>query len=413
MKTVSLITTLFIATLVSYFIPKNHLSTAFKKSHAVNALPARSLSLADQLAATGWTLPSMTHAANKNATSGAQGAKTLKDAYKDYFKIGAAITPEVDLSDPNEVQHLKTQFNSLTSKQAMQPFWIEPRENSFRWTEADMMVDFAQQNNMAVRGHCLVYALQGHEPKWFYTDNNGEPASKDLMLKRIQNHITKVIHHFKGKVYCWDVVNEAISSKSRGGEYFHPDDQIYNTIGEDYVAKAFQYAHAADPNAKLFYNDHFENAVKRDKIFKLLKGLKDQGVPIDGIGFQCHLGIDGISKDLLQQSIDMFKSIGLVFQVTEIDVSIYKLNIKPEELAPLSQQYSDSVQDQQAAVYKMVFDVCRQNKGEVTGVTFWGSYDNDNERNSMTKRLGKKSYPFLFDANIKPKKAFYNIVNFN
>lgn len=337
---------------------------------------------------------------------------TLKDAYANYFPIGAAITPEIDLNNPEVVQLLKTQFSSLTAKQAMQPFWVHPSENIYRWEEADKMVAFTQQNNMKVRGHCLIYSSRkGHMPKWFF-DDDGIPATKELVLKRMKEHITAEVTRYKGKVYCWDVVNEAISNKT--SEYFSADDSLYQLVGEGYVAKAFEYAHDADPTAKLFYNDSFDDHApqKRDKIFKLLKELKDFGVPIDGIGMQCHLGINGLSKEFLQETIDLFKSIGLVFQVTELDISIYRRNSKTQQLSILSDRYTEQIQSAQADLFKMIFDVCRRNKPIVTGITTWGTYDNDNEQNSLTKKLSKKNYPFMFDANVRPKRVVKELTEF-
>ncbi len=341
-----------------------------------------------------------------------QHPKTLKQVYKDYFPVGAAVIPETDLNNSAVALFIKTQFSSLTAKQAMQPFWVHPSENCYRWAEADKLVEFAQQNNLKVRGHCLIYSSRkGHMPEWFLKDGS-KPATKDLILKRMKDHITAEVTRYKGKIYCWDVVNESISNKSR--EYFHADDPLFQLIGEEYVAKAFEYAHVADPNAKLFYNDNFDehNKQKRDKIFNLLKSLKDRGVQIDGIGMQCHLGITGISREYLQETINLFKSIGLEFQITELDISIYQRYLKADQLAVANDSYTPEIQNKQALCFKMIFEVCRQNKGTVTGITCWGSADNDNEKNSLTKRLGKKNYPLLFDANLKPKKAVSEITEF-
>lgn len=358
------------------------------------------------------TSPNANQPVKQDSVYQQRGQRTLRSAYRNYFPVGAAITPETDLTDPETARLLKTQFSSLTPKQALQPFKTQPQEGVYNWKAADQMVDFAQRNNMKVRGHCLIYSSRDkHMPAWFYLDN-GATASRDVVLKRMKDHITTEVSRYKGKIYCWDVVNEAISNKT--AEYFMPDDPLYQIVGEDYVAKAFEYAHAADPTAKLFYNDSFDDHApkKRDKIFKLLKGLKDKGVPINGIGMQCHLGINGISRAYLQETISLFKSIGLEFQVTELDISIYRRYLKPAQMSVLKEDYSSTVQNEQAAYFKMIFDVCRQNKGTVTGITFWGSFDNDNEKNSLTKRMGKRNYPLMFDKYRKPKKAFDEVTNF-
>ena len=331
--------------------------------------------------------------------------KTLKDAYKDYFPIGAAVNDEIDMNNDTVRNFISTQYSSITLRRSLQPMKVHPQQNVYNWTLPDKAIRFAQDNNLKVRGHCLVYYLDGHTPKWMF-QKNGAGVTKDTLLQRMHDHINAVVSRYKGKVYCWDVVNEALSRNP--GELFRNDsDLFYKIIGSDYVEKAFEYAHAADPTAKLFYNDDFQTEDFFDKTFEYLKKLKAKGVPIDGVGIQCHLKPNGIKASQLQEFIDKFSSIGLQVQLTELDVSIYQ---KPFDKSS-SDEYTAGIQEKQRQVYKTIFDVCRKNKGKVTGTTFWGYADNDG-LNSLTQKYNKKNYPFLFDKQLKPKSFYSDIVNF-
>jgi endo-1,4-beta-xylanase len=348
----------------------------------------------------------------KPVAAATQQTKTLKQAYANYFPIGAAIEPKDFVNNKPVTDLILREFSSITAANQMKPTYLEAKEGVFTWKNGDAVADFAMNNGLKLRGHCLVWPQQ--MPKWMYRDGN-KAASKELLLSRLKTYITTVVTHYKGKAYCWDVVNEAIP-------YIGPDpldnrvDSLYVIAGEDYIAKAFEYAHAADPNAQLYYNDNsFEWSKKRDKIYNYLKKLKSQGVPIDGVGLQAHWGIEGISEEYLQQTIDMFSSIGLKVQLTELDISIYPKKqfgriMNAASLKSMSDAYSPSIQDKQADVYNTIFKVCRKNKGKVTGVTLWSAYD---WANQLSRKLGKKNYPYLFDDKLAPKKAYFKVLNFN
>lgn len=327
----------------------------------------------------------------------------LRDSYKNYFPVGAAIH-SMYLDNGNRDEFVARHFSSVTPENQMKPFIIQPSEGHFDFEEADKIVAFAEKNNMKVRGHCLIWFHR--MPSWFYKDK-GKTASKKLILKRMKQHITRVMERYKGRVYCWDVVNEAVTW--RKGEFFKSEDTLYKILGEDYICKAFQYAHEADPNAKLYYNDlWFNNPIKRDGLYIWLKKMKSKGIPIDGIGMQCHLTINGTEEKYLQETIDMFSSIGLDFQITELDISIYK-NSDPESVKHESEIYSDHIKAKQDEMFEMIFRVCRKNKNKVKGITLWAPADG---RNFLTKWLKKPNYPYLFDENLNPKNSFYKITNF-
>jgi endo-1,4-beta-xylanase len=253
----------------------------------------------------------------KNAVTITDSSKGLKDYYRQYFPIGVAVSPQVLHGE--EAPLILQQFNSLTPENAMKMGPIHPRENFYYWKDADSIVAFAQRNGLRVRGHNLCWHNQ--TPAWMFKDSAGNTVTKEVLLQRLKDHITTVVSRYKGKIYAWDVVNEAISDKP--DEYLR-NSEWYKICGEEYIAKAFEYAHAADPNAILFYNDYNEiNAVKREKIYRLLKSLKDAGVPIQAIGLQGHWAINEPSEQQLDSTLARFSSLGLKMQITELDISVY------------------------------------------------------------------------------------------
>lgn len=226
--------------------------------------------------------------------------KTLKQAYKDHFPIGVAVAPR-NLSGP-EAELITQQFSSITPENAMKMGPIHPEPERYNWHDADAIVAFAQKNGMKVRGHTLCWHNQ--TPKWFFTDGEGKQVSREILLARLKQHIDDVVGRYKGKVYAWDVVNEAVPDT---GLSIYRKSKFYEIIGEDYIQKAFEYAHAADPDAKLFYNDYnTESASKREKIFQLLKKLKEKNVPVHGVGLQGHWSIYEPSAEELENRLRSF-----------------------------------------------------------------------------------------------------------
>jgi endo-1,4-beta-xylanase len=336
-----------------------------------------------------------------------QEVKSLYKAYEDFFPIGAAINPELDLKSEKRQKWIASQYNSITPENQMKPKFLRPTEDKWDWAPADEIVEFARKNNLKVRGHALVWYQS--TPDWMVKDGE-KTASKALLKKRIREHIETTMNRYKNDVYCWDVVNEAISDKP--DEIFRANDQLYNILGEDYIAQAFTIARATDHACKLYYNDYrFSDPVKRKKIYELMKRMLAKGVPIDGIGFQTHLVPDEESAEYLQETIDMFSGLGLKIQITELDISVYKFrDPKHPDASKTDFAYTAARKAKQAKEYKMIFDICRKNKDKITGVTFWGTTDAQN--NYRTKRIGKMDYPFLFDENMNPKDVFFKVTNF-
>jgi endo-1,4-beta-xylanase len=341
------------------------------------------------------------------ALSPEKDAISLCRTYKDYFSIGTAINPDVDLASADRMAFIAFQYNSVTPENQMKPRQIHPSEKIYNWAPADRIVDFAAQHRMKVRGHTLVW--QQNVPTWMVMQD-GKIADKEYLFNKMKAHIQTVMSRYKKDVYCWDVVNEAISDKQ--DEIFRAKDTLYAIGGEEYVEMAFRFARQADAKAKLYYNDYrFSDPVKRKKIYELLKRLKEKGTPIDGVGFQSHYVPDEISESYLQETIDMFASLGLSIQITELDVSVYNYREKSNgDRNTEDDAYTDERRKKQSDMYSMLFRVYRRNKDKVSGVTFWGS--SDMRTNYRTRRIGKMDYPFLFDENMKAKPTLRDVVQF-
>lgn len=334
-------------------------------------------------------------------------SKGLKDHYKDYFTIGAAVSPQ-GLKRADESQLILQQFTSMTAENAMKMGPIHPRENLYNWRDADSIVAFAKQNNLKLRGHTLCWHNQ--TPRWLFVDSTLNPpdtVSKEVLLRRLKDHITTVVSRYKGSIYAWDVVNEAISDNPN--EYFR-NSPWYRICGEEFIAKAFEYAHAADPNALLFYNDYNEtDPVKREKMFKLVKGLKDAGVPIHGVGLQAHWSIHDLTEGQVDSTIQKFAELGLKVQITELDIKVQPSGSRAR--LDSTKGYTLEREEKQADQYEMVFRLFRKYKDVITAVTFW----NVSDRYSWLDRRGisGKAYPLLFDTTYQPKQAYWRVVNFN
>ena len=333
--------------------------------------------------------------------------KGLKDYYRDYFPIGVAVNPRMVQPGP-DADLIRAQFNSLTPENAMKMGPIHPEESRYFWRDADAIVDFAQQNKLKVRGHTLCWHNQ--TPRWFFTDSTGNQVGREVLLARLKQHISDVVGRYKGKIYAWDVVNEAVPDTGKG---IYRRSKFYEIIGEDYLEKAFQYAHEADPSAQLFYNDYnTESASKRERIYQLVKKLTEKGVPINGVGLQGHWSIYEPTAAELAESITKFASLGLKVQITELDVSVYpKEHERREKRVTDKSEFTPAMNDKQAAHYKMLFDVFRKHRNVITGVTFWNLSDKSSWLDNFPIP-GRKDYPLLFDQDGKPKKAFGQVVNF-
>jgi endo-1,4-beta-xylanase len=352
-----------------------------------------------------------------DATCGAPNpsASHLKDKYAGCFPIGAAVDAQ---SYMTHGAILKANFNSIVAENDMKFNALEPSEGGFSYTNADKIVDFALSNAMKVRGHTLVWHSQN--PSWLFTG-----ASKETLLARMKNHIKNVMQHYKGKVYAWDVVNEAImddGSYRTGSGDEDKKSRWYEIIGPTYIAEAFRAAHEADPTAKLFYNDYYDYIpAKHQAIYKMLKDLLAEGVPIHGVGMQCHFNIEPSMKpdnqafhqsvENLEKAILLYSSLGLEVQVTEMDVSLYIPGISyTQDTFYTAATFTDALQVKQASRYAAFFELFRRHRKLITNVTLWGIADDNTWLSEFSS--GRKDFPLLFDTGHKPKKAYDAVMTF-
>lgn len=353
---------------------------------------------------------------SKPPTYGGAGATSLYQKYADYFPMGAAVDSQ---SYNTHSAVLTKHFNSITLENDMKFESLQPTEGNFNYSPADNAVAFATKNNMKVRGHTLVWHRQ--TPAWVFAN-----PSRDAVLTKMKNHINAVMSHYKGKVYAWDVVNEAIMDDGsyRTGDEEKDDQksQWYKTVGKDYIAEAFKYASAADPTAKLFYNDYYNYVpARRQAIYDMLKGLLASGVKVDGVGLQAHLSIEPSTDPTshgyyqhvseLEEAIKLYASLNIEVQVTEMDVSLYVPGVTyTSDTYYTTATFTDQLQTKQAERYRAFFDMFRRYKGAITGVTFWGIADDNTWLSEFSS--GRKDFPLLFDTNHNPKKAYYAVVDF-
>jgi len=331
----------------------------------------------------------------------AASAQGLKDAYKDYFLIGVAVNQR-NVTNPEQQALICREFNSVTAENDMKPQPTEPRQGQFDFTRADRIADFCRQNGIKMRGHCLMWHSQIGE--WIYKDEQGNLRSKEEFFKRMREHIHTVVNRYKDVVYCWDVVNEAMTD-DKNAENPYRQSAMYQIAGDEFIAQAFRYAREADPDVLLFYNDYNEtDPVKSKRIYEMVKKMKDNGVPIDGIGMQGHYNIYGPKEDEIDAAINLYKQVVKHIHVTELDV---RANEEMGGALQFSQEgmvVSDSLKQHLADQYARIFRALRKHKDVVDCVTFWNLSDRDSW-------LGAANYPLPFDTEYKPKMAYDYILN--
>ena len=342
-------------------------------------------------------------------TIGGQIALTIQtdipsvyETLADYFPVGAAFGPG-QLDSENQTELLAYHFNSLTPDNTMKPGPIQPSEGNFRWTNADNLVEFAQAHNMAVHGHTLVWHQQAAE--WMFKDADGNemtatPENKELLLKRLEEHIRAVVGRYKDAVNVWDVVNEVIDTSQ-------PDcmrhSMWYEVTGMDYIVTAFRVAREEDPDAVLLINDYNTYQVKkRECIYTLVQNLQEQGVPVDGIGMQMHTNIQVPSISSVEAAIERFAELGEV-HITELDMSVYTNDTASYETI------SDELLLEQGYRYRDLFEVFKSHADVIGSVTFWGLGDDTTWLKTFP--ITRLNMPLLFDQQLQAKYAYWGVVD--
>jgi len=327
---------------------------------------------------------------------------SVKTVLANHFPIGAAISRPQIIGQ--HAQLLAKHFNSVTPGNALKWDATEPTEGTFRYTDADAMVTYAEANGMEVRGHTLVWHNQ--PPAWVFLDAAGQPmtataANKTLLLSRLEAHIRAVMGRYAGRIGAWDVANEVIDENQADGLR---RSTWFNIAGLDYIRTAFRVARQVDPQAKLFINDYNTNVpAKRDKLYNLVVQLRGEGVPIDGVGHQMHVNVDWPSIAETEAMITKFTPLGIDQQITEMDISIYTNNGESFPTPPADRLL------RQGFRYRDIFDVYRRHAASISSVTVWGLADDDTWLDTFP--VTRNDAPLLFDEQLQAKSAYWGIVD--
>lgn len=389
----------------------------------------------------------------------------LKDAFREHFPVGTAVnrsivTGTASFRRPTErvaadIALVKAQFNQVTAENDMKWQLIHPREGAdgYDFGPADALVGFAQTHGMQVVGHTLVWHSQ--TPNWVFAGTNPPPpgaesapspapapapaagtqvtggtgpggtndparrrfppgfgrytgprASREELLQRMRDHIHTVVGRYKGRVKVWDVVNEAIADG--GGTNVLRNSLWLEIVGPDFIAKAFQFAREADPDAVLRYNDYgLENPAKRRKLITLIRSLQEQGVPVHAIGSQAHVNA-GTTFEVMDQALSEMKTLGLPIHITELDVNVAEggqrgtgADVAANAAATQGGVVADANR-RQAEAYAGIFKAFVKHRDAVKMVTFWGVND------AVSWRANGR--PLLFDGDNQPKPAFEAVI---
>ena len=349
----------------------------------------------------------------------------LRDFYEDYFPVGAALnSPRI-----NKCGDVLPHYSSITAESEMKWLALQPSEGSFIWDTPEKdgsakLLSMAKEQDKQIRGHALCW-YKGL-PSWVLEKG----TTKQQALSRLRIHIDKTVKHFGNEVYCWDVVNEAISNapttaQVQSGNFYRTGSEAtgtnagdwYAITGKDYIKEAFVAAKTAvnniGANIKLYYNDYgLLSPAKRDAVVKMVSELRSQGVTVDGIGMQAHYKIATFNLEEFEKSVKTFTDMGLDVQLTELDLSVYS-SASDAEYNTLPQE----VETRQAEVFANIFGVMRRystaeaGKGRACGITFWGVADDGTWLDNYPV-TGRKDYPLLFDTQHNPKLGYYEVTQF-
>ena len=342
----------------------------------------------------------------------ASAQPSLKEAFKDHFLIGAALNEnQFTERDTRGAAIVKAQFNTITPENVLKWASIHPEPDTYGFSPGDRYVEFGEKNKMFIVGHTLVWHNQ--TPDWVFRDEQGKLLDRETLLKRMRDHIHTVVGRYQGRIRGWDVVNEALNEDGTMRESLWR-----KIIGEDYVQKAFEFAHEADPNAELYYNDYsLENEPKRNGAVALIKKLQAAGIPIAAVGLQNHDKMDWPTPAQVDATIDAFAKLGGKVMITELDIDVLPPTSRSQaaevsmkvalqaKLNPYTNGLPDTVQQALAKRYAELFATFVKHSDKIKRVTFWGVTDGDSWLNNWPVR-GRISYPLLFDREGKPKPAF-------
>lgn len=336
-------------------------------------------------------------------------APSLKDAYADYFKVGACINPWVfENESGDDFKSIVKQFNTFVLENQTKPDHIHPSEDRYNFEATDAFVEFGEKYDLTLRGHTLVWHSQC--PDWFFykSGNSGEKATAEQLMKRIDEHVTTIVTRYKGKIDTWDVVNEVMED---GGGLRVSDWLLivgdYNGDGDkyDYIEQAFISARKADPDARLIINDYNMewNETKAITMYTAVKKMLQDGVPIDGIGFQCHIGYN-TDINTFRRNMEILSRLreynpDIVFEITELD-----MNCKDWEGKYTEREFQEIFNQKYTELFELFMEYSEL--GLLDSVVFWGM----NDANSWLNSSEKENYPFLIGRENDLKDAYFDVI---
>jgi len=349
----------------------------------------------------------------KGAGTGPQAS--LREILQGRFLLGAALNDaQIAGQDPVALEIVRRHFSTISPENALKWDAVHPEPDRFEWAAADRYVALGVKNHLAVIGHVLVWHEQ--TPSWVFAGAAGATLDPELLLARMRTHIRAVVGRYRGLVQAWDVVNEAFEDDGTWRKT-----PWYRALGEEYVARAFEFAHEADPDAQLYYNDYnLWKTPKREAAIRLVTSLRQRGIRIDGVGEQAHWLLDGPGIEEIEPMIVDFAKTGTRIMMTELDVDPLprpdeligadvskRVDLKPE-LDPCADGLPDDLQQRLARRYRDVFSMFARHRA-VSRVTFWGVTDADTWLNQWPVR-GRTNHPLLWDRQGQPKPAFDAVV---
>lgn len=341
---------------------------------------------------------------------------SLKDALEGKFTIGVALnTQQVAGQDSQAIAIVLQHFNSIVAENCMKMESIQPQEGVFTFDDADAFVQFGEDNNMEIIGHTLVWHSQA--PDWMFVDENGADVSRDVLIERMRNHIHTTASRYKGRIKGWDVVNEAMMDDGSWRE-----SKWYKIIGPEFIQLAFEFAHEADPEAELYYNDYAVSiAAKCDGIYNMVKDLIDNGARVDGVGMQGHISMNDPTVEQMETSIVKLAGLAGKVMITELDLTVLpwpseQLSAEVSlsyELESKYNPYPDGMPDSVSVAfnerYADFFQLFLKHQDKIGRVTLWGVNDTQSWRNYWPI-AGRKDYPVLFDREYKAKPVVAKII---
>jgi len=342
----------------------------------------------------------------------------LKDVFKDHFYVGAALSlDQISGKEPEAMAVVEKHFNSITPENILKWEEVHPQPGRYNFEAADRYVAFGEKHKMHIIGHNLIWWHQ--TPDWVFQDASGTPLGREVLLQRMKEHIFTVMGRYRGRIHGWDVVNEAINADGSWRK-----SRWYEILGEDHVAKAFEFAREADPSAGLYYNDFdLENRPKCEGVIRLIQNLQAKDVRVDGVGIQGHWFVDHPPMSEIENHFLALAQLGVKLLITELDLGVlpyYPLESKivdlssfdaetQKKLNPYPNGLPDAVEQNLAKRYADLFSLFLKHRDKFSRITFWAVHDGQSWRNYWPI-TGRTEYPMLFDLRCQPKPALDAVI---